>query len=578
MSDYWKNRFEQVEQSSHDLAIEYYEELEKNYRLAMREVENQISTWIRRFAENNNITVEEARRLLNTKELKEFLWDVQEYIKHGEENALDQSWMKELENASARFHINRLEALKLHVRQQLEILMGGMVDDIDSMLREVYKETYYRSAFEIQKGVGIGFDVGKVDEKQLATIIKKPWSVDGQNFSEKVWLNKTKLINVVNQELSKMVMTGSKPDKAIKAIEKAMNTSRANATRLVMTEQAYFTSLAQKDTYKDLDVEQVEIVATLDGLTCSECGSKDGEHFPVKIMDAGINVPPFHPYCRCTTCPYFDDMGGYRASRNGDGKTVYEVPANMKYSEWNRMFVSGTKNPEKHLKQSNINDNGVIFLWNDDFSKEAQKSYTDTFNKLSEMYPLENVKVDAVGDIFDIRKWSRNFPDDKLREDIVWEKLGYNFGAQYMPEGLNILPSRGAFIEIADNERSVIKLEDWFKQMHQHRLKTGTPKTLADCFFNVGEGTEAIMTHEYGHAIASNYEFYGSNEDAKWLRDIFNKYDELEIAKELSIYATKSHDEFFAECFVKSFDKYSDSKIAKEVMNEFRKRYNIKRN
>ena len=108
MSDYWKNRFEQVEQSSHDLAIEYYEELEKNYRLAMREVENQISTWIRRFAENNNITVEEARRLLNTKELKEFLWDVQEYIKHGEENALDQSWMKELENASARFHINRL--------------------------------------------------------------------------------------------------------------------------------------------------------------------------------------------------------------------------------------------------------------------------------------------------------------------------------------------------------------------------------------------------------------------------------------------------------------------------------------
>lgn len=339
MSDYWKNRFEQVEQSSHDLAIEYYEELEKNYRLAMREVENQISTWIRRFAENNNITVEEARRLLNTKELKEFLWDVQEYIKHGEENALDQSWMKELENASARFHINRLEALKLHVRQQLEILMGGMPDKMQEMLREVYKETFYRSCFEIQKGVGIGFDVGKVDEKQLATILKKPWAVDGQNFSEKLWLNKTKLINVVNQELSKMVMTGSKPDKAIKNIVQAMNTSKANATRLVMTEQAYFTSLAQKDTYKDLDVEQVEIVATLDGLTCSECGSKDGEHFPVKIMDAGINVPPFHPYCRCTTCPYFDDMDGYRASRNGDGKTVYDFPANMKYTDWKEQFL-----------------------------------------------------------------------------------------------------------------------------------------------------------------------------------------------------------------------------------------------
>lgn len=58
-------------------------------------------------------------------------------------------------------------------------------------------------------------------------------------------------------------------------------------------------------------------------------------------MEAGINSPPFHPYCRCTTRPYFDDMEGYRASRNDEGKTVYEVPANMKYEEWHKTFVDG---------------------------------------------------------------------------------------------------------------------------------------------------------------------------------------------------------------------------------------------
>lgn len=56
-------------------------------------------------------------------------------------------------------------------------------------------------------------------------------------------------------------------------------------------------------------------------------------------MEAGINSPPFHPYCRCTTCPYFDDMEGYRASRNDEGKTVYEVPANMTYEEWKEKFI-----------------------------------------------------------------------------------------------------------------------------------------------------------------------------------------------------------------------------------------------
>ena len=35
-----------------------------------------------------------------------------------------------------------------------------------------------------------------------------------------------------------------------------MNTSKHNAGRLVMTEEAYFSSAAQKDCFNDLDVEE----------------------------------------------------------------------------------------------------------------------------------------------------------------------------------------------------------------------------------------------------------------------------------------------------------------------------------
>ena len=337
--NYWKNRFDQIEQAANNQSVEYYHDLERKYRKAMQEVEAKISAWYERFAINNNITAAEARRLLNSSELKELKWDVEEYIKRGEENKLTQAWIKELENASSKFHINRLEALKLHCQQQIEVLTGGMTDDVDDLMRSVYSDTYYRSCFEIQKGVGIGFDVGKIDENKLAMIVSKPWSVDGDNFSARIRKNKTKLINVLEQELSRMVMTGQAPRKTIQNIQKAMNTSKSNAARLVMTEQAYFTTLAQKDTYKDLDVEEFEIVATLDGTTCKVCGGRDGEHYPLKYMETGVNAPPFHPYCRCTTCPYFDDMGGYRASRNEAGKTVYEVPANMTYKEWKNQYV-----------------------------------------------------------------------------------------------------------------------------------------------------------------------------------------------------------------------------------------------
>lgn len=337
--DYWKKRFDQIEQAANNQSVEYYHELEVKYRRAMRNIEGKITAWYERFAVNNNITVSEARRLLTSDELKELRWDIFEYIKHGEENALTQEWLKELENASAKYHINRLEALKIHVQQQIEVLMGGMIDDIEEVLRNVYSDTYYRSIFEIQRGVGIGTDFGKVNTKKLGTVLKKPWAVNGINFSENVWQNKTKLINVLDQELSRMVMTGEAPKRAIKNIQIAMNTSKSNATRLVMTEQAYFTTVAQKDAYKELDVEEFEIVATLDGVTCEKCGSHDGEHYPLKYMETAVNAPPFHPYCRCTTCPYFDDMDGYRASRNAEGKTVYEVPANMKYEDWKKEYV-----------------------------------------------------------------------------------------------------------------------------------------------------------------------------------------------------------------------------------------------
>ena len=111
-SSYWKKRFELIEQHKHDEASSLLYQLEDRYIKAQRQIESQIQSWYQRFADNNEISMAEAKKLLTTKELAEFKWDVKEYIKYGEQNALNQLWMKELENASARFHISRLEALK----------------------------------------------------------------------------------------------------------------------------------------------------------------------------------------------------------------------------------------------------------------------------------------------------------------------------------------------------------------------------------------------------------------------------------------------------------------------------------
>ena len=157
----------------------------------------------------------EARKMLSGSELKEFKWDVRDYIRYGKENALTGGWMKELENASAKFHISRLEALKIETQHSLEMMFGNQLDSIDRAMRDIYSASYYHSAYELQNGFGIGWDIAGIDQAHIEKIISKPWAADGKNFSERIWNNKQKLISEVHKELTQNVMLGRIPAKRL---------------------------------------------------------------------------------------------------------------------------------------------------------------------------------------------------------------------------------------------------------------------------------------------------------------------------------------------------------------------------
>lgn len=340
---YWKQRFEALEQSQNQKGLQCYADIEKQYRQAQRTLEGQISSWYQRFADNNKISLSEARRMLTTKELAEFKWDVQDYIKFGEENAINGTWTKQLENASARYHISRLESLKLQTQQGIEVLFGNQIDAVDATMHGIYKRGYYHTAFEIQKGVGVGWNFSTLNDKQISKVINKPWAADGKNFSAHVWVNRQKLVNELNTILTQNIILGRDPQKVIDEIARKMQTSKVNAGRLVMTEGAFFSSAAQKDCFSELGVEQFEIVATLDSHTSDICQTMDGKHFPMSQWEVGVTAPPFHVYCRSTTVPYFGDKFDSlsdRAARGADGKTYY-VPGGMTYPEWKKSFVDG---------------------------------------------------------------------------------------------------------------------------------------------------------------------------------------------------------------------------------------------
>jgi len=340
-ADYWRGRFSILEDSAHREAQKTIQGMEELYLNAQRSVQKEIESWYARFAVNNQISLTDARKWLTAGQLEEFHWSVEQYIKIGEQAGLDAAWLKKLENASARFHISRLEAVQTGIQQQLELLYGNQVDSLDALLKKVVGNGYTHTAFEVQKGVGLGWDITGLDQKKLETLLSKPWTTDGRTFRDRCWLNKNDLVGSVSKSLTQGLLRGDSPAKITTAIQKQFGVHRYKAGRLVNTETTYFNAVATKECYKDLDVEMVEIIETLDSHTCSICGGLDGKVIPISQYEPGVTVPPFHPNCRGTTAPAIDPKyAGERAARNADGD-VYYVPANMKYADWVQTFVNG---------------------------------------------------------------------------------------------------------------------------------------------------------------------------------------------------------------------------------------------
>lgn len=343
-SEYWKQRFVELEEAQNKDIEKYLSDLRKEYNRSLLRIEKDITNWYARLAENNDLTLTGAKKLLDKKATKEFRWNVEEYIKKGKENGINQKWIKELENASARVHINRLEAIKIQIQNELEQLYNKQNKDMLKVETQQYQTAYYKSAYEIQSGMNKYWNIQALDTNKVERIISKPWTTDNRTFSDRIWLHKEALLNTLQKNLTQAIIRGESLDNIIKTISKDFYVSKGKAGRLVMTESAFFSSVGQKDCFNNLGVKQYEIVATLDTHTSEICQELDGKVFDMKNYEVGITAPPFHINCRSCTSPYFNDEftgGEMRAAKNEKGKTIY-IDSKMKYKEWYEKYVTNS--------------------------------------------------------------------------------------------------------------------------------------------------------------------------------------------------------------------------------------------
>lgn len=536
-SEYWQARFEQLHNAQIDKSEDFFKRVEQMYRQAIADIEKDTARWYMRLAANNDTNLRGAKKLLKVNELEEFKWTLNQYIKKAKENGISADWSRQLENASAKYHISRLDALKLQVQQHLEYLYGNYLDGMYEAVHDTYQDSFYNTAYELQKGFKTGFEVGRIDEKTLEKIIAKPWAADELNFSDRLWKDKTKLINTLQNELVQALIRGTPQDKVVRSFADKMNVSLGQAGRLIATETAYFATLAEKESMEKLGTKQYEILATLDRRTSDICRHLDGKVFNVSDFQSGITAPPFHCWCRSCIIPHVKKLtGSKRAARGDNGKTYY-IDGSMKYNDWKQIFVDKSMTIDEWRKANNKSNltELVKIVSNINIEECDKDDIIDIGKQVCELFKLEEKigNKDALKEVFSNfremggellpEQWARG--SNKITKQQLSEAFSYYPKAwvDYLTDSgkklYTLITNRGFFTEgaaMANGKYYATKFPDYktgYVSIHMNGMRKTTP------YHEIGHYVEYFNKN----ALRISKEFLKArtkNEKSKQLREI----------------------------------------------------------
>lgn len=201
------------------------------------------------------------------------------------------------------------------------------VKKVTDILSTVYKDTYYKNLYTLESGMTINIKLPILKKEFVDAAVNAKFK--GELFSDRIWLNKSKMIDKLQTGLTDAMKGDATIDKVARDIKNTFNVTAYESSRLVSTENARVQTQASYDIGKSTGVTQVMWSATLDGKTCSEDAELDGKVFPInEAPDC-----PSHPNCRCNiiNIPY----EGWNPTNRRDNETK-EIISYQTYNEWSK--------------------------------------------------------------------------------------------------------------------------------------------------------------------------------------------------------------------------------------------------
>ena len=343
--DYWEKRQTELMKRLKKGREKTIGALISSYEKATKDIQNEITKIFNKYKQDGKLTREEAIKLLNTKETKQFYDDLLKQINTIKDTDIKRKLLAKYNAPAYGYRISRYEALQKRIDIEIKKVAEVEKELTTERYIDTINETYYRNIFDIQQNLGYAFSFSNIDNKTIDLLLNENW-IDKANFSQRIWNNSEFLGNYLRTNLTASAMSGKSINKIAQELADYMNVGIYNAVRLVRTEVNHFANEAEMLAYEEVEIEKYRFIATLDNRTCEHCAELDNKVFKVKERKPGKNCPPIHSNDRCTTVAEFDDHVAdklQRRARDENGKTIL-VSQNMTYQQWYDKYV---KNPQE---------------------------------------------------------------------------------------------------------------------------------------------------------------------------------------------------------------------------------------
>ena len=333
-SAYWRKRTLQQAERQIQADEKLNQDIAREYKRILHELDKELAVFYARYAENEGVTMAQARRLLRDAELEDFRLSLDEF----REKAIEGGYDKELNEIYLRTRVSRLQALQTQIRLRIQELFQEQQEQLHNHLAGIYTDTYYQTVYAVSQQTPVLASFARIDTETVEKMLSKPWL--DSDFSSRIWADRDKLLRELETALSRSFVRGEPLQRVTKQFSERMRVAENRAKTLIYTESSHALGQAKLESYKETGVKEYDFDASLDLKTCPICAALDGMRFKVTDAQVGVNFPPIHPICYCSPRGVTDfKLDGKKASRNPVTGETEMVDRNMTYAEWHKKYI-----------------------------------------------------------------------------------------------------------------------------------------------------------------------------------------------------------------------------------------------